>query len=302
MSAESTPPRPFWRWNWRGASAGTRVWFVYRLVVRPVFYLSALIGALLVVIDTLPRVDAFIRWRNVEYETLSSIHAGYDVALVEQRLGVPTQTQGLGGGMEELIYVRRDHFVQLVTDEAGRVLLYAVTSCDEEFQPTFDGPEGISIRLQDRALAQVAVFNKESSTYDAKALEIKDADLNRRGLNYMPGVTGSTPEHYIESWGVGSVASRDRGYFVGINALCMDPSKLKYFEPYVGGAAKAPREAQELRKRYAANTYAETAPPLPARLDEFGFIAGLRVGIGVSSYGLPPSVETRAGSTRQTGG
>jgi hypothetical protein len=268
------------------------------LFLRPVFFLSALIGALLVVTDTVPRVDAFVRWRNVQYETLRGIHAGYDVAYVEDLLGVPTLTRGLGVGLEESVYVRREHFVQVITDDAGRVILYAVTSCDEEFQPTFDGEEGMSIQLQNRALAEVAVFNEDTSTFSADELQLNAAALNDRDLNYMPGLSGSTPEHYIESWGPGSVASRDRGYFVGLNPLCLGSAGVDYFEPYVGGIAKAPRQVKALRERFAANTYAETAAPLTPRLDEFGFFEGLGVGVGVSSFQLPPSLEGR-GSTRE---
>lgn len=69
-----------------------------------------MIGAILVVVDSAPRVDHAVRWRDVEYETLRAIHAGYDQALITERLGPATVTDSLKDGeYRQRIYIRREH-------------------------------------------------------------------------------------------------------------------------------------------------------------------------------------------------
>lgn len=138
-TTDPEPPHPFWRWNWRSASWGSRAWFVYRGVAKPLFWMAGIIGAIVIVGSALPRVDSSVRWRNKEYEELRSIHAGYDQDLVTQEFGVATMTRSVGKADEvERIYVRREHYVQVVSDKSGRVELYSVTACKGDFRPKFD--------------------------------------------------------------------------------------------------------------------------------------------------------------------
>jgi len=45
----SGAPRPFWTWEWRTSSPYERAYFAYRLSVRPLLALAAIVGAVLVV-------------------------------------------------------------------------------------------------------------------------------------------------------------------------------------------------------------------------------------------------------------
>jgi hypothetical protein len=310
-------PLPFWRWGWRQASWTQRWYFGYRVLLRPLLWLSALIGAVLVVVDAYPRARDQVFWRDVDYAKLRSIHAGYDVAFVKDTLGTATQTQALGEtGFTKRIYVLRDAYAQVVSDQADRVVLYSVSSCDPEFQPAFDtgGPE--EVQLQTQRLADTPLVEASGSVDDAM-------ETGSRVLDYMPANTGSTPEHYLEWSGPSSTASGLRSYFVGVNPLCVEEAVRTGSdnEYYRGPLDEAPPGLLGVRERYAANTFAETTYPLTPALDDLGSlllpprgafdgdctdqptleVACASTTVGVFFLELPPSL-TGDGETRTFGG
>lgn len=254
-------PRPFWTWNWKEARPYERTYFVYRLVVRPLLAVAAVIGAVLVVVDAYPRAMNTLLWRNYEYSLLTQIHAGYDIAHVRDLLGVPTQVSSLNPtDYKELIYVRRDHFVQIVSDTSDRVILYSVTSCDPAFQPSFQiGGADLVANLQSRPLAETPA---RTGGGDDRWLFSEES----RELGYQRGETGSTPQMYWESTGRSSTASNRRVWFVGVNPLCVSDEQYDDLAAvsYFGDAPSAPQEAQVFRRRFTANTYAEVVDLTPA--------------------------------------
>lgn len=129
----------------------------------------------------------------------------------------------------------------MVADKNDRVVLYAVTSCLNSFHPSFDADEGIVVTLQQAPLARAASF--EPRTVYPEDHKVTEPFLNDgRNLDYLPGYTGTTPEHYMESWGQPSNASRQRAYFVGSIGLCYQPPDLRV-EEYRGDLTKAPNGA-----------------------------------------------------------
>jgi hypothetical protein len=256
-------PMPFWTWDWRRASGPTRVYLVYRLIVRPLLAIAAIVGATLVIVDAYPRARDTLAWREAEYRKLNAIHAGYDADFVELLLGVPTQSQAIPGTeYRESIYVRREHFVQSVEDGSGRIVLMTVTSCSPKFQPYFTIFDGLDVRLQDRPLEDT-IDNAVGGPLTAE----------ERQLGYEPGGTGSSPTMFWESTGPSSTASRGRTWFFGVNPLCISDAQRAQTpsERFFGGAADAPESAQAFRKRFAANTYGEVVDLLPA-ISDLGMI------------------------------
>lgn len=310
-------PLPFWRWGWKSNSNVTRAYYVYRIAIRPLLVVAALLAAWLVVKDAVQQANGAVQWRDAEYRKLRSIHAGYELDFVQDVLGLPAQVNELGTtGLTERVFVRRDHFVQVVTSQAGRVLMYTVTSCDPDFQPTFDAEPHTEAQLQRQSLSDVPVLDpeieRERAGYgDGTHLFAE----NLRSLNYRTGVTGSTPENYWEWTGPSSNMSQLRSYFVGVNPLCLTDSQRASVpdRPYSGGVNGAPKEVLLFRDRVAANTYAETAPPLTPVISHLGRVLlpsqgydsdckkdesdCQAVAVGPSGFELPPSLIGQ-GSTR----
>lgn len=106
-----------------------------------------------------------------------------------------------------------------------------------------------------------------------------------RALNYLPGNTASTPEHYLEIWQE-SIATKDRAYFVGANALCPFAGAMP--QEFSGSLEDAPASVKEFRESQKATVYAESG--VGGDVDEFGHLKPLKVPVGVSSFDLPPSV------------
>lgn len=310
MNRKQSPdtPVPFWDWSWSGSSLTTKAYLTYRVVVRPVLALAAIIGAALVIIDAYPRARDTLDWRSVEYRKLAALHAGYDSSYAERLFGTPTQSRSVQGtDYSEAIYVRRDYYVQLVEDSAGRIVLMSVTSCSPDFRPRFTISSDTAVSLQTLPLGDTPKVPTDDLLSGAG-----------RELGYEPGGTGSSPTMYWESTGQGSTASRGRTWFFGVNPLCLSSEQFDSMpsEEYFGPAAEAPEEAKAFRRTFGANTYAEVVDLTPAtsdlgmvylppsdggsdldcaELDTAGKFTCGRVTVGTFWYELavPPSGSTR---------
>jgi hypothetical protein len=260
-----------------------------------------------------------LQWREDEYRRLRAIHAGYDLSFVQNQLGAPAQVNEVGDtDFTERIFVRRDHFVQVVSSSSGRVVLYSVVSCDEDFRPTFDAEPSTEVQLQDMPLSTVPVLDPEVAAEREAATvggtHLFDDDFRR--LQYQAPSTVSTPENYVEWTGPSSNSTQLRAYFVGVNPLCVGSSQHGALphQSYVGDVAGAPHEVRQFRQNFAANMYAETVDPLLPELDHLGMIVIPRgeyeegcdevrdecvsVTVGPFGFDLPPSLLGQ-GSTRQ---
>lgn len=297
--AEENDPAPFWTWGWRRAPLWRKSWYAYRMA-KPVVGFAGVVAALVLLVEVAPKVYAPIAWRGEEYASLREIHAGYELDYVSERLGSPAMVDrvGVDGGASyrELIYARRQHFVQVVVDDDDRVLLYAVTSCDADFRPIFDAGEGIEVQLQRRSVREAAQPVPPSPPVPTPVTV--DELESRRLLHYRSGLTSTSPEFFLESWG-GSLAERNRHYFFGVNTLCVQPSEYGRLAgvDYIGGVSGVPPKVQAIRTAVSANTYAETAPGVGGDLSDEGMVRGLNANVGPDGFSLPPNFEG-TGSTR----
>lgn len=291
MTAKDHPPDPFWKWDWRSPGWFHRLWLGYRLVA-PVATAAGVVAALIFFGQGVPSAWDPVFWRSAEYEKVTRIHAGFELGYVSQTLGAPQMIESAAVGTKrfrQLLYLRREHVVQVVVDDTDRVVLYAVMSCSPEFQPEFSAGSQ-KIRLQDRALASVA----EPAVTDLGSDASDPPRLNDRVLSYSDARSGtvSTPEYYLENWG-GSNADLQRSYFVGVNAECLQPEALEGYGDltYAGASDRAPADVRSFRSEVSANVYAEISGlDLPLRpVDAGGAIPALRFGIGPDSFLFPSS-------------
>lgn len=307
-------PVPFWQWPWGSVGPGARGYYVYRMAVRPVLVVAAILAAVLVVVDVAPRVHGAVFWRNVEYDKLRGIHAGYDLEAVTEVLGPPTISRSVGDTeYRELLFVRREHYVQALVDDQGTVAMYGVVSCSESFQPTFAVTGELVLRLQEAPLGSEQLLQTREPDVLAEGSEPSDPLAEeRRSLLYQPGSTGSTPQNYQEWSGPPSTATLQRTWFVGVNPLCVADSDLEALpgESFQGPVDEAPVATENFRDRFAANSYTETSDALFPTISELGMVLVPQSGsfggldcrdcepvfVGPWSFLLPPATTVRGGT------
>ena len=88
-------------------------------------------------------VDVEADWRQQEYAKLGQLRGGLTLERFREQLGVPLfVTVSKDGLFTEYLFQRRDYWVQAVTDASGTVQLMSVTSCSNDFQPSFEAFSG----------------------------------------------------------------------------------------------------------------------------------------------------------------
>ncbi|WP_440901070.1 ETEC_3214 domain-containing protein [Actinosynnema sp.] len=242
-------------------------------------------------------------WRKPAYERLGSIHAGYTQEYVKQVLGQPASVQPIRGTeFTESVFQGRDHWAKTISDADGRVALFSVTSCDEEFRPTFDIGNAV-IQLQAGTIA--SAISPDPDARDPQS----GFHSGIRTIDWRAGATGGSPEQYLEWSGPSSTASGLRAYFVGINTrMCADNiprEMLPSSETYSADASQAPPRIARFRQAVSANSYAETIYPiLPALDPSFGMLDFAHpnapdcdaswscASVLVTAFDLPPGATT----------
>lgn len=103
------------------------------------------------------------KWREDEYEKLTDLRAGLTIQLFEERLGAPVfRRDSRDGEWSEATFQGRgnSYWVQAVTRKGEEdVKLYAVTSCESDFNPNFTMPNGAPLVLNRVHLADVNVVS-----------------------------------------------------------------------------------------------------------------------------------------------
>ncbi|MFB2598178.1 ETEC_3214 domain-containing protein [Herbiconiux sp. P17] len=232
---------------------------------KAITWCAGLLAAISALVLFVPNAVNTVFWRPVEYDLLNRIHAGDSTEFVTSLLGQPALVEGIAGGsgLTQSVYLRRDHSVMTVADDAGRVVLYSVLSCDPEFAPTFTTPIRSTVRLQDRPLREAETVRNASA----------DEMLNDRQVVAVPPLSVSSLDQLIEV-GIqsGSNAARTQSWFVGINGACADTVVLAEDLPL---DSNQPTDASiaALRSSTAANFYAETATEVEASIQPTGEIA-----------------------------
>ncbi len=128
-------------------SVRRKIWPRLRRWARRFGALAAVLGAITVVTGSGIYVFRAVRdqwfWRGEEYDKLRSLRAGYALPYFEDVLGRPIFTRlrlSRRTGFRESTFKGHGYWVQTLS-MAGVVKLYAVTSCDKSFHPTFSTGE-----------------------------------------------------------------------------------------------------------------------------------------------------------------
>lgn len=205
------------------------------------------------------------RWREEEYEKLGQLSGGMSIAKFEEELGSPLFVRRSDDGtLTERSFRGRDYWVQAVHDETGSVLLFSVTACDEDFQPTFEMPAIGGVTLN-------------RSTLDS-------IDSVPNVIYYHWAVATANQNFYDEYYG--GNPGLYKTYFVAINDAC--PMKSVDAEALLGADLflKATPTAYfdhpaivRFRSQSVANTYAETAvlPRVPT--EEIELLRSFQIGV-----------------------
>ncbi|MFF0044246.1 ETEC_3214 domain-containing protein, partial [Streptomyces mirabilis] len=211
-------------------------------------------------------------WQAGEYAKLAKLHAGYTLQKFEEQLGRPsiqaaiskTSSSSLRNLTQNTFQPRSEYWVDAVTDPHNRVVAYAVTSCNSDFNPSFSYGGGQQARTA--SLNKTPFSSVLSSVLDAGTVK----------AFYSPTFA---PHYYfaIQPW---SAVSINRSYAWGLTNLCpwkaiksTHPSavwndwfnrEVRRFnaEGYnlVMPAKEPDKLGRDLMSDYAVNTYAETAP------------------------------------------
>lgn len=241
-------PRPWW---------GT--WFAIKRVGR-----SAL--AVVAVIAAVPVVTAAVVFlhesssNDEEYDMLRHLAAGMSSAHFDQVLGVATATRTLFPSAAGLSvrttlrdYVTPEYLVRTLADKAGRVYLYSVTTCADDFDPTFVTPVRTDLRL-----GTVPFARAESSPPGRPALpENSDRRLRTATSAHLSFFVDMRLEDADNR-------SNFHGYAVGYNAVCNPkfeitvPSSGQRLADMDVPFAEMSAEARDVYDHTAPNFYVET--------------------------------------------
>ena len=190
--------------------------------------------------------DDHFRWREHEYERISELRAGINVERYTELLGSPLFVRkNTDGSLTESSFKRRGYWVQTVHDDTGTVLLFSLTACDRDFQPTF---------------------------LVARAWKVT---LNRESLSYVPAtpariqyqwLTNTGNRNFWDEYYLGNPGFY-KTYYVGIDDACASAdSNIEPLEKYELFYSPTPMEyfehpgIQEFRSSSVPNTYGEIAP------------------------------------------
>lgn len=207
-----------------------------------------IIGGLIVILSATINVvrwaEEQLDWRDQEYKTLTSLKAGFDVRYFEDQLGRPIFTRHSKDGFVEYTFRGHDYWAQAIAHQ-GAVVVYAVTSCSEDFQPAFviPGAPSQTITLRQTKLGDI---QDRGSAYEY----ILGANI----YHFFDGTYGALPGHYKSyAWGA-STTCGEASFVQGFHPLMLDRSDFQ------GDIADMPAPLRKFRAGELVNTFVETAP------------------------------------------
>jgi hypothetical protein len=252
------------RWNWAERfDARVRVWQPVVLV----FLAAALIGAFF----ELARGGDEVRrwavhrwwWRSAEYRKLENLEAGMSLENFKASLGAPVFVRpSRYGRLIESSFRGRGYWVQTISDRTETVDLYAVTSCSDDFNPSFNFLN-TSITLRRSVLAA------PTSGPDA---------IGGFGVRAVYWTSGATANSHIFDMTYGGNPGNYKSYAWGLNDACPDWfDRFDSVPPldYQGAATTDDSRLQAFRRHAVVNTYAETA----VQVDLKRMLASFQIGV-----------------------
>jgi hypothetical protein len=185
-------------------------------------------------------------WRDAEYRKIGQLRAGLSLAWFEHLLGPPMfVTPSQDRMFTQYLYRGRDHWVQAIADNDGSVRLMTITSCDEQFRPTFAGELG--------SIPNMGGIILHQTRFD----EVPASPPTR--VRYATSIATAN-SYYFDEYYLGNPGNY-KTYFVGITDACpwLAPARteIPLFERGVEYAADDP-DVIAFRAEAIANTYGET--------------------------------------------
>jgi hypothetical protein len=224
------------------------------------FFVTVVVSSLVVLVGAGVSVvrwfDETFRWRDAEYSHLAELRAGFTLSEFEHVLGTPLFARPASSHLTESTFRGRDYWVQAISDAGGTVIVYAVTSCDASFTPSFTLPLSGDTR------------GKITLNRTRPAFALPQRDVKRVRVNYFTGIT--TDQYYFDEY-YGANAGFYKSYAWGVDDACpnwySDQTRLvaRHLMPgdhqlsYRGYAEDGGPSIARFRSHVPVNTYAETA-------------------------------------------
>ncbi|MEV6326950.1 ETEC_3214 domain-containing protein [Streptomyces sp. NPDC051909] len=206
-------------------------------------------------------------WRPAEYKKLNQLRSGQTIERFQELLGKPAYRKTRTDGKVSLVFhPRQEYWVDVTTDRTNTTLSYSVTSCSNQFRPTF--------RFRNGSRWPRVTLNSEN-LYNTLADEIESKS---NGLRLKVFSATATSSEYAFQTYIGGNPTSYRTYAWGINDSCgawTDEQKEIRLDPWDDWYLKHPQRQggilivlgtdlqatdYQMMKSSTPNTYAETAP------------------------------------------
>jgi hypothetical protein len=238
---------------------------VVRWIERPrniILALGAIVGALAgiwnLVVWTHGKYESWQEHRpSTEYRRLNELRPNVQFDTFSEILDAKPQIRKQVGNRIAYTFVRSREYVYVVTDAGNTVLLFAITSRTDDFNPTFTSPWG------EITLGKTSIADAMPSPDDAfPAISIHGfAGMSRYA--YFETIRGAHVDNYLSY----IVGVDDAGSMSDSTRLSMGPfgntfAKLKLESRWASknGAFFKQPEIEQFRKQTPVNTFAVTAP------------------------------------------
>lgn len=222
-----------------------------------------------------PRISDAVTKPSAEAKTrtlLSNLHAGDTMASFTAALGEATLQRELSDSpWTYSVFVKQGYAVSATSDEAGKVVVYSVLSCNSKLKPQFTTASQTVVHLNEEPLTHAETV--PNGTADTSA-----PDLNNRTLYYQNGGSGRMMSQYLELTGDGPRSGNGYHlYALGLSGQCNDeflPNlNADGYSPYSGTVSDALSSVQEFRGENFPNFYTDidTQYDFNFEIDEFGY-------------------------------
>src|SRR5215207_389144 len=188
-------------------------------------------------------------WQDDEYEKLHSLRAGFTLDYFESVLGPPVFSRPASQGpYRESTFRGREYWVQAISKD-GVVELYATTSCDDDFHPSFRIPNsGNRITLRRTHLADA---------YADPRVQYFTSGATAPPYYYEIGPQGNPTFYKSFIWGIDGACWPQGPAFALHGLLDFGKAESGVYNGYAKNGGQAVRR---FREAAIVNTFVETAP------------------------------------------